>query len=130
MGSNTHLPWYQDTVVLADEGSVGGRPRRHGGPIDMTESRVQFKKAADQGHMEAQYKLALMLFGGEGGPADMTEARVQYKKASDQGHVVAQYNLACMLYKGEGGPVNMAEARVHNKKAADRGNDKAQSMLA
>ena len=57
-----------------------------GGPVDMTEARVQFKKAADQGHDEAQYILACMLYNGEGGPVDMTEARVQYKKAAAPGH--------------------------------------------
>ena len=50
----------------------------------MTEARVQYKKAADQGHMEAQYNLAKMLREGEGGPVNMDEARVQYKKAADQ----------------------------------------------
>ena len=32
-----------------------------GGPVDMTEARVQYKKAADQGDSFAQHNLALML---------------------------------------------------------------------
>ena len=58
----------------------------HTQPVDMVGARVQNKKAADKGHGDAQYNLALMLANGLGGPVDMAGARVQYKKAADQGH--------------------------------------------
>ena len=101
-----------------------------GGPVNMAEARVQYKKAADQGYSLAQNNLAKMLHIGEGGPVDMTDARVQYKKAADQGHMKAQHNLACMLREGEGGPVNLKEARVLFKKAAHQGHNWAQYNLA
>jgi TPR repeat protein len=52
----------------------------------MVEARVEYKKVADQGHMFAQYRLALMLHDGAGGPVDMAEARVQFGKSAEQGH--------------------------------------------
>ena len=102
----------------------------HTQPVDMVGARVQNKKAADTGHGDAQYNLALMLANGLGGPVDMVGARVQYKKAADQGHMESQYSLAHMLREGEGGPVDMTEARVQYKKAADQGHVDAQYNLA
>ena len=102
MGSHTHLSCQSYRTVVWDMNSdvavrtflaqmlydVGS------GPVDTAEARVHLKKAADQGHVEAQYCLARMLLGGEGGPADRAEARVQYKKAAD--HAVSLHRAASL----------------------------------
>jgi TPR repeat protein len=52
-----------------------------------------YRKAADQGHAEAQYNLGVMYERGKGvGQSDPTAAQ-WYFKAAEQGHADAQKNL-------------------------------------
>ncbi len=53
-----------------------------------------FQTAAEQGHMEAQFRLAQMYEEGIGVPESKKHATKWYAKAAEQGHAAAQYKLA------------------------------------
>ena len=128
---DTHMlcqSYHTAVVLAADRVDVATQPFMRnmlydgdGGPADMTEARLQFKKEADKGHTR---------FGGVCGQVDMVRVRVQLKKAAPLGHMEAQYNLATMLRHGVGGPVDMTEARVRFNQATDQGHVSAQICLA
>ncbi len=83
-----------------------------------------FKKAAEQGHAEAQLELAKSYF-----EVDNMEAVKWVKKAAQQGHAEAQFNLAGCYYYGMVVEKNEAEAVKWLKKAAEQGDAKAKEML-
>ena len=87
------------------------------------------KKAADQGHPEAQYKLGLMYATGEGVEKSEAEAAKLFAKASEQGHTDAQSRLGFMYANGVGVEKNTAEAYKLFSKAAGQGSAKAQFNL-
>jgi hypothetical protein len=60
-----------------------------GGPTDLGEARRLFRLAAEQGHVHAQFNLALMNFEGEGGPMDPVEALRQIRLAAKNGAPMA-----------------------------------------
>ena len=60
------------------------------------------RRAANQGHLGAQYFLAAELATGERVKRNSPEAVKWYRTAAKSGHHEAQYNLALMLWNGEG----------------------------
>ncbi|HEY3827264.1 MAG TPA: tetratricopeptide repeat protein, partial [Bryobacteraceae bacterium] len=64
-----------------------------GVPQDYVEAANWFRKAAEGGFAEAQYRLAQMMAIGQGIRQDNTEAANWYRKAAEQGVVGAQFNL-------------------------------------
>jgi uncharacterized protein len=89
-----------------------------------------YKKAAFQGHAEAQYKLGFNYAIGFGGlQEDHSEALKWWKKAAEQGHASAQYELGGMYYRGEVVSQNYAEAVKLWEKAADQGHPAAVHRL-
>ena len=69
-----------------------------------------FKDAAENGVVLAQYKLAEMYFIGETGSQDYENAFKWFKKAAEQGLVEAQYNTAVCYADGLGIKKSSAEA--------------------
>ena len=57
---------------------------------DFPAAEKWFRKAAEQGDMEAQYFLGAMHAEGRGVPQNIEEAFTWYRKAADQGHREAQ----------------------------------------
>jgi uncharacterized protein len=55
-----------------------------------------FKKAADQGNLNAQTNMGHMYKNGDGVPQDLIEAVKWYKKAADQGNEYARKELSKM----------------------------------
>ena len=88
---------------------------------DNTQAQVWLRKAANQGNMEAQYHLGLILYP-EG---NIEQAKGWLKKAANQGHVDAQYNLGWILYH-EG---NIEQAKIFWEEAANQGQRNAQFEL-
>ena len=93
-----------------------------------------YKKAADQGHADAQYRTGVRYHNGRLGGTKIVGknylAAAQYfVKAADQGHAKAQYMLGEMYYKGEGVPKALDKALEWFRKAADQGHFNAQAML-
>ena len=93
-----------------------------------------YLKAAEQGHMWAQYKLGYIYNYGKGVSKDNGEAIKWYRKAAEQGHAGAQYNLGYILYTdtytiSNGLLQNYKEAFIWFSKAAKQGHAGAQKRL-
>ncbi len=88
-----------------------------------------FKKAAEQGHTEAQYELALMYDMGEGVEYDFQKSFYWFEKAAQQGHSAAQYELALIYDVGDGVEKDFQKAFYWFKKAAKQGDTRAQNGL-
>ena len=61
---------------------------------DFKEAAKWYRKAAEQGHVSAQYNLGYMYHSGKGVTQDYGEAVKWYRKAAEQGEAEAQYSLA------------------------------------
>ena len=79
------------------------------------------RKAAEQGHAEAQYGLGIRYARGEGVDQDYVEAVRWYRKAAEQGHAEAQYGLGIRYARGEGVDQDYVEAVRWYRKAAEQG---------
>ena len=102
-----------------------------GVPQDYTEARVWLLRAAEQGHVVAQFSLgALYAEGAEGIPQDYAEAVVWWRRAAEQGHVFAQLIVAHFYRQGRGVAQDAAEAIVWYRRVAEQGNVIGQYKLA
>ena len=88
-----------------------------------------FQKAAEQGLVVAQNKLASMYYNGIGVEQNFDKAFYWYQKAAKQKFTVAQYQLAEMYHKGIGVKKNREKAKELYKKLANQGHMKAQFRL-
>lgn len=88
-----------------------------------------YRKAAEQGDKEAQYKLSGIYSEGTGTAKDKAEGLRWHLKAAEQGHLLAQLNLAEKYLRGTGVPKDKAEAAKWFRMVADQGLDYAQGML-
>ena len=68
------------------------------------------KKAAEQGHADAQNNLGGMYANGEGVTQDDAEAVRWYRQAAEQGRASAQNNLGVMYANGDGVPEDDIQA--------------------
>ena len=64
--------------------------------VDAVQAADWMQKAAQQGHAEAQYNLAVMYNEGRGIPSDRMKAKAWLKKAIGQGHQRAGKLLATL----------------------------------
>ena len=62
------------------------------------------QRAAAQGTVEAQYKLAKAYRDGNGAAEDQVRAAEWFRRAADMGNINAQYQLGLMHFKGQGVP--------------------------
>ena len=85
---------------------------------------------AENGDVEAQYRLALSYYRGEGVERDPKEAFEWFEKAAKQGDDNAQFYLAKCYDDGEGVEEDKGEAFRWYKKSGERGNISAQNNLA
>ncbi len=99
------------------------------GGTNAEEAVKWYRKAAEQGHADAQHDLGYAYDRGKGVPENKKEAVKWYKKAADQGHVYAQVELGLAYSDGKGVPENKKEAAKWYRKAADQGNKHAQYFL-
>lgn len=81
----------------------------------------EFRAAAETGHMDSQFNLALMYQNGIGVAKDEQEAVVWYRKAAEQGSAFAQYNVAVLYENGSGTAVDFAQANKWYRKASAQG---------
>lgn len=80
-----------------------------------------YKKAAEQGYAEAQFKLGAMYRDGYGVAQDYLDTVKWFTLAAEQGHVVAQYCLGYMYRHGYGVDKSLPEALKWYKKASEQG---------
>ena len=89
-----------------------------------------YRKAAEQGRADAEFKLGYFHTVGGGGLArDMNEAAAWYKKAAEQNQSGAQYNLAVCYEKGLGVERDESSALSWYRKAAALGDTYAQKAV-
>lgn len=88
-----------------------------------------FKKAAEMGHVNAQFILGTLYDQGGDVVQDRAVAAKWYRKAAEQGHAQAQFNLGLMYTNGEGVPKDRKEAVTWLKKAARQGHMAAGKLL-
>lgn len=83
----------QNSVEPIDAEALYEQGRKYFNYFDCRKARPLFRKAAELGHAEAQYRLGYIYELGLGCAKDFQEARRWYKKASEQGHYSAKYAL-------------------------------------
>ncbi len=96
---------------------------------ELGEAAHYFKLAADQGHHEAQSRLAMQVCNGLGVPKNGEDCIKLYKAAAEGGVTQAQVNLAARYLSGDGTPTNHPEAVRLARNAADKGDPTAQYLL-
>ena len=84
---------------------------------------------AQQGDVEAQFRLARLCAEGKGTDVDDVAAVKWYRLAAAQGHARAQSGLGYMLHSGRGGESDLGEAIEWYRKAAAQGRASAQFNL-
>ena len=101
-----------------------------GVPVDDAKAVEWFRKAADQGHTDAQFRLGFMYENGYTGVGKDYKTAVEWlSKAADQGHADAQWKLAAMYEHGLGVGKDYKMAVDFYRKAADQGHEFAQYNL-
>jgi hypothetical protein len=96
---------------------------------DYAEAVKWFRLAADQGDVQAQFKLGVMYGDGRGVAQDHAEAVKWFRLAADQGDAGAQINLGLIYSIGRGVAQDHAEAVKWYRLAADQGHASAQHNL-
>ena len=89
----------------------------------------RYRRAAEQGDAEAQFKLGVSYANGEGVGEDDGEAAKWYRKAAEQGHAEAQFKLGVSYGNGWGVAKDEQEAAKWYRKAAEQGHAEAQFKL-
>ena len=88
-----------------------------------------FKKAAEQGVVDAKRSLGFMYFNGLGAKKNDEKAVSWYREAAEQGDDVAQYELANLYAGGYGLRKDYVQAATWYRKAAEQGLAIAQFRL-
>jgi hypothetical protein len=96
----------EESLGMFAETGIGTDPRR---PAP-AEALGWYRKAAQQGSMDAATDIALMYANGKGVARDPAQAVVWFRRAAEGGDGSAQYNLALMYERGEGVPQDYKEA--------------------
>jgi uncharacterized protein len=96
---------------------------------DLEQAVVCWRKAAEQGHAQAQNNLAVAYWGGEGVARNYNLAVSWFRRAADQDDANAQYNLAVMYESGVGVPQDFEQAVTWYARAAEQGSAAAQYNL-
>lgn len=88
------------------------------------------RKAAEQNHQKAEFKLPLCLENGQGHAVDRKQAVEWYRKSAEHNNIAAQFNLAVCLWNGQGVEKNLSESELWYRKAAEQGDADAQYNFA
>lgn len=113
------------------QGQVGPPSKMLVGEPDYKQACKWFRRAAEQGHAEAQNSLGVRYNRGEGVREDHTEACKWFRRAEAHGSTqAASVNLAMNLLRGLGEPQSISEALTRFRKAAYLSDPLAQYHLA
>ncbi len=89
-----------------------------------------YSKAAEKGHIGAQFNLAYMYGAGRGVIKDEVQAASWFRKAAEQNNLEAQYSLGLFYSNGQGLIKDDKQALIWYRKAAEQGYSEAQNNLA
>lgn len=89
---------------------------------DKEEAVARYRKAAEEGHLLAQYELGESYFTADGAPLDYVEAKKWFLKAARRGHGLSQLRLGFLYAEKhfKGLTADHAEAEKWFKKAAEQ----------
>ena len=96
---------------------------------DQAEAASWYRKAAEQGHAEAQHNLGIFYSTGIGVKEDLVQAASWYRKAAEQGFAKAQLKLGFLYSNGLGVPKDFVQATSWYRKSAEQGDAEAQYNL-
>ena len=96
---------------------------------DYTAALSAWRRAAEQSHAEAEFRLGALYENGRGVAKDLEQARSWYARAAEHGSQKAQFNLGHMYATGTGVARDEAEAARWYRRAAELGNAHAQYTL-
>jgi S1-C subfamily serine protease len=97
---------------------------------DNNEAVKWWRKAAQQGHPNAQCNLGVCYARGDGVAKDAVEAVKWYRKAAEQGSARAQYTLGVCFAGGDGLAKDYVEAYKWENLASAQGHAEAKKALA
>jgi hypothetical protein len=86
-------------------------------------------RAAEKGHVDAQFAAGCAYSNGEGVDLDSVAATMWFDRAAEQGDVNAQFNLGIRLEQGKGTPQNYELAAKWYQRAANQGQADAMAQL-
>jgi TPR repeat protein len=98
-------------------------------PEKLSDAVMWFKRAADNGHIQAQCNMGSLCNQGKGTVRDVRESTKYYRMAAEQGNVTAQYALAWRVFKGEGVNGDVTTALHWLTCAAAQGHQEAAKAL-
>lgn len=90
---------------------------------------TEWLPAADGGHVEAQFGLAMLYYKGQGTDLDLAQAAHWFGLAAKQGSMRARTQLGGMYARGEGVVANWNKAIAWWHMAAAQGSERAQYQL-
>ena len=93
------------------------------------EAFVEFTEAAEEGHMLAQYYLAVMYATGRTVARDDVSAYSWFMKAALQGHPISQGNIGTMKLNGRGTETDITGSYFWFILAEDGGFEKARKFM-
>ncbi|NME71677.1 T9SS type A sorting domain-containing protein [Flammeovirga aprica] len=114
----------RENLEKAIEQLLSDSPFRNNNEIFIT-----LKSCADQGNVDAQSYVGLMLEQGIGVKKNSEQAFGYIYKAANQNHAKAQYNLALMYKKGIGCELSIKDCIEWLERSESNGNDRAAYML-
>lgn len=88
---------------------------------DLPRAYKEFLAAAEGGHADSQFNVAVMYEQGIGIGKDEQEAFVWYGKAAAQGNSAAQFNLGVLYENGRGTTTDFEKANEWYRKASVQG---------
>ena len=80
-----------------------------------------FEKAAEKGHVDAQYNLGVIYENGEGVSQNYQQAKAWYEKAASQNDAQAQFELGVMNELGQGESIDLKQARHYYERSCNNG---------
>ncbi len=92
---------------------------------DIPSAAMWYREAARKGHLEAQEKLADILYHGRGLPINYAEARIWYIKAAEQGSTKAQIKMGHIFQEGKGVRPDLSQSIQWYTMAAEQNSPEA-----
>lgn len=128
---------YQDAVALWRPDALAGDPDAQfnlgqayklgrGVPADLAQAEGWYRRAAKQGHLQAEDNLGLVLFTAN----RRDEAMPYITRSAERGEPRAQYVLGTALFNGDLAPQDLPRAYALTKRASDAGLGIASARLA
>lgn len=123
---------YAEAIAAFGEGAKDGDPASAyylarmlelglGVPADPAAALGLYQQAAQDGHIEAINRVALMSYRGEAGVAqDYSEAARLFQQAAEKGDANALFNLGKLFFAGEGVQKDAAKAIEYYRLAAEK----------